>query len=302
MAGPWQTNPSAISAGATAGQPVQPPIPEVVDPQLFAGEVQATPYPAGRAGALTLQIPEQGYVPVLETPQIFVMVQLTPRYQGSAIAGALQPAQPMVPALAHPQEFAGPAQPQPYPAGIAGALTLQIPEQGYVPTLEAPQAFVMVQLTPRYQGSAIAGALQPAQPMVPVLAHPQEFAGPAQPQPYPAGIAGALTLQIPEQGYVPTLEAPQAFVMVQLTPRYQGSAIAGALQPAQPMVPVLAHPQEFAGPAQPQPYPAGRAGVTALQSPAQLIVPAPIDPQAFAVDEQPQPTVDTQQADAVGSK
>ena len=127
LAGPWQTTPSAISAGATAGQPVQPPIPEVVDPQLFAGEVQATPYPAGFAGALTLQIPEQGYVPTLEAPQAFVMVQLTPRYQGSAIAGALQPAQPMVPALEFPQEFAGPEQPPPYPAGRAGAATLQAP-------------------------------------------------------------------------------------------------------------------------------------------------------------------------------
>ena len=90
LAGPLQALPRGILAGATALQPLHKIVPGFVEPQLFAAEVQAVPYPDGRAGAPTLQAPEQRYVPEFETPQTLATEQAFPRYDGLGGAETLQ--------------------------------------------------------------------------------------------------------------------------------------------------------------------------------------------------------------------
>ena len=129
LAGPLQALPRGISAGAIALQPpLQPITPGFVEPQLFAAEVQAVPYPDGRAGAPTLQAPEQRYVPEFETPQTLATEQAFPRYHGlGGVTPVQAPAQLIVPQPCAPQAFGADQHPLPYPLGRAGALTLQAP-------------------------------------------------------------------------------------------------------------------------------------------------------------------------------
>jgi hypothetical protein len=72
LAGPLQALPRGMLAGATALQvPLQPIVPEFVEPQLFAAEVQAFPRYHGLGGVTPVQAPAQLKVPQPRAPQAF---------------------------------------------------------------------------------------------------------------------------------------------------------------------------------------------------------------------------------------
>ncbi len=72
LAGPLQALPRGMLAGVTALQvPLQPIVPEFVEPQLFGADQQPPPSHPGLAGVTPVQAPAQLMVPQPCAPQAF---------------------------------------------------------------------------------------------------------------------------------------------------------------------------------------------------------------------------------------